>query len=433
MSQFGLSELQANAILEMRLRRLTGLEREKIENELNDLLKLIDELRAILASDEKILEVIKNELLEIKQKYGDERRTNIDMTAIEYIEDESLIPQEEIIINLTNKGYIKRLRTDTYKTQNRGGVGIKGMSTNEEDFVEHLISMNTHDYILFFSNRGRVYRMKGYEIPEYSRQSKGLPIINLLPLEKDENISSIVSIKENDDFTKYLMFATKCGIIKRTPVEEFDSIRKSGKIAIVLKEDDELISVKKTCGKNEIVIGASNGRMVRFDENEVRSMGRSSSGVKGMDLDGSYVVGAEVVESGHMVLIVTDNGYGKQTVIDEYRKTHRGSKGVKALNITEKNGNMAKLKCFSPEAQLDLMIMTDSGIIIKLPLEQVSTLKRATQGVRLINLKDNQKVTTVALVEKEIESEENYEDNSDVIKVDAEITVDDKLETVVEE
>lgn len=433
MSQFGLSELQANAILEMRLRRLTGLEREKIENELNDLLKLIDELRAILASDEKILEVIKNELLEIKQKYGDERRTNIDMTAIEYIEDESLIPQEEIIINLTNKGYIKRLRTDTYKTQNRGGVGIKGMSTNEEDFVEHLISMNTHDYILFFSNRGRVYRMKGYEIPEYSRQSKGLPIINLLPLEKDENISSIVSIKEHDDFTKYLMFATKGGIIKRTPVEEFDSIRKSGKIAIVLKDDDELISVKKTCGKNEIVIGASNGRMVRFDENEVRSMGRSSSGVKGMDLDGSYVVGAEVVENGHMVLIVTDNGYGKQTVIDEYRKTHRGSKGVKALNITEKNGNMAKLKCFNPKAQLDLMIMTDSGIIIKLPLEQVSTLKRATQGVRLINLKDNQKVTTVALVEKEIESEENYEDNSDVIKVDAEITVDDKLENVVEE
>ena len=433
MSQFGLSELQANAILEMRLRRLTGLEREKIENELNDLLKLIDELRAILASDEKILEVIKNELLEIKQKYGDERRTNIDMTAIEYIEDESLIPQEEIIINLTNKGYIKRLRTDTYKTQNRGGVGIKGMSTNEEDFVEHLISMNTHDYILFFSNRGRVYRMKGYEIPEFSRQSKGLPIINLLPLEKDENISSIVSIKENDDFTKYLMFATRAGIVKRTPVEEFDSIRKSGKIAIVLKEDDELISVKKTCGKNEIVIGASNGRMVRFDENEVRSMGRSSSGVKGMDLDGSYVVGAEVVESGHMVLIVTDNGYGKQTVIDEYRLTHRGSKGVKALNITEKNGNMAKLKCFNPEAQLDLMIMTDSGIIIKLPLDQVSTLKRATQGVRLINLKDNQKVTTVALVEKENESEENNEVVSEKIKVDAEITVDDKLENSEQE
>ena len=408
---FSLTEIQANAILEMRLRRLTGLEREKIENELNDLLKTIAELKAILASDERILEVIKNELLEIKQKYGDERRTNIDMTAIEYIEDESLIPEEDIIINLTNNGYIKRLRSDTYKTQNRGGVGIKGMSTNEEDFVEKILSMSTHDWLLFFSNKGRVYRMKGYEVPEFSRQSKGLPIINLLPLEKDENISSMLSVKQDDDFTKYLMFATKNGIVKRTPIEEFDSIRKGGKIAIVLKENDELISVKKTCGKNEIVIGASNGRMVRFDENEVRSMGRSSSGVKGIDLDGAIVVGAEVVEPGHMVLIVTENGYGKQTLIDEYRLTHRGSKGVKALNITEKNGTMVSLKTLMPNAPLDLMIMTDNGIIIKLPLEQVSTLKRATQGVRLMNLKDGQKVTTVALVEKEVEDEENSENN----------------------
>lgn len=401
MNGFKLSEIQANAILEMRLRRLTGLEREKIENELNDLLKTIADLKAILASDEKILEVIKNELLEIKQKFGDERRTNIDMTAIEFIEDESLIPEEEIIVNLTKNGYIKRLRTDTYKTQNRGGVGIKGMSTNEEDFVEHLISMSTHDYILFFSNLGRVYRMKGYEIPEFSRQSKGLPIINLLALDKNENISSIISIKTDDDSTKYLMFATRNGIVKRTPIEEFDNIRKSGKIAIILRENDELISVKKTCGKNEIVIGANNGRMVRFDENELRSMGRSSSGVKGIDLDGSFVVGAEVIEEGHLVLIVTENGYGKQTVIDEYRKTHRGSKGVKALNVTDKNGTMVSLKCLSPESQLDLMIMTNSGILIKLPLEQVSTLKRATQGVRLINLKGDQKVATVALVEKE--------------------------------
>ena len=401
MENFKLSEIQANAILEMRLRRLTGLEREKIENELNELLKTIDELNSILASDKKILEVIKNELLEIKQKYGDERRTNIDMTAIEFIEDESLIPEEDIIINLTKNGYIKRLRTDTYKTQNRGGVGIKGMTTNEEDFVEHLISMSTHDYILFFSNLGRVYRMKGYEIPEFSRQSKGLPIINLLSLDKNENISSIISIKTNDENTKYLMFATRNGIVKRTPIEEFDSIRKSGKIAIVLKENDELISVKKTCGKNEIVIGANNGRMVRFDENEIRSMGRSSSGVKGIDLDGSYVVGAEVVEENHLVLIVTENGYGKQTIIDEYRKTHRGSKGVKALNVTDKNGTMVSLKCLHPEFKLDLMIMTDSGILIKLPLEQVSTLKRATQGVRLINLKGDQKVATVALVEKD--------------------------------
>lgn len=415
MEGFGLTEIQANAILEMKLRRLTGLERDKIENELNELLKTIAELKSILASDEKILEVIKNELLEIKQKYGDERRTNIDMTAIEYIEDESLIPEEDIIINLTNNGYIKRLRADTYKTQNRGGVGIKGMSTNEEDFVEKILSMNTHDYLLFFSNKGRVYRMKGYEVPEFSRQSKGLPIINLLPLEKDENISSMLSVKQDDDSTKFLMFATKNGIVKRTPIEEFDSIRKGGKIAIVLKENDELISVKKTCGKNEIVIGASNGRMVRFDENEVRSMGRSSSGVKGMELDGAIVVGAEVVEPNQMVLIVTENGYGKQTVIDEYRLTHRGSKGVKALNITDKNGSMVSLKTLAPDEQLDLMIMTDSGIIIKLPLEQVSTLKRATQGVRLMNLKDNQKVTTVALVEKE-NTEENLDNENQEIE-----------------
>ena len=406
---FGLDEIQANAILEMKLRRLTGLERDKIESELAELLKTIAELKAILASDEKVLEVIKNELLEIKQKYADERRTNIDMTAIEYIEDESLIPEEDIIINLTKNGYVKRLRTDTYRTQNRGGVGVKGMSTNEEDFVEHLLTMNTHDYILFFSNKGRVYRMKGYEVPEFSRQSKGLPIINLLQLDKDENISSIISVKPGDESIKYLMFATKNGIVKRTAIEEFDNIRKSGKIAIVLKENDELISVRATDGTKEIVIGASNGRLVRFKENEVRSMGRSSSGVKGIELDGSIVVGAEVVEPGHMVLIVTEKGYGKQTVIDEYRLTHRGSKGVKALNITEKNGNMASLKCLNPEAQLDLIIITDSGIIIKLPLDQVSTLKRATQGVRLINLKDDQKVSTVALTEKE-EIEENNEE-----------------------
>ena len=407
MNGFSLTEIQANAILEMRLRRLTGLEREKIENELNDLLKTIAELKEILASDKKILEVIKNELLEIKQKYGDERRTHIDMTAIEYIEDESLIPEENVIINLTNNGYIKRIKADTYKTQNRGGVGIKGMSTNEEDFVEKMITMSTHDYILLFSNKGRVYRLKGYEIPEFSRQSKGLPIINLLPLDKYENISSILNLKQNEDFAKYLVFVTKNGIIKRTPVSEFDNIRKSGKNAIILKENDELITVKKTCGKNEILIGASNGRMVRFDENELRALGRNSSGVKGMELDGSVVVGAEVVEPGHMVLIVTENGYGKQTLVDEYRLTHRGSKGVKALNITEKNGNMVSLKTLMPNAPLDLMIMTDSGIIIKLPLEQVSTLKRATQGVRLMNLKDDQKVSTVALIEKDnLDSEE---------------------------
>ncbi len=412
MNGFQLTEIQANAILEMKLRRLTGLEREKIENELAELLKTIEELKAILASDEKVLEVIKTELLEIKEKYGDERRTNIDMTAIEYIEDESLIPEEDIIITLTNNGYVKRLRSDTYRAQNRGGVGIKGMATNEEDFVEHLITMRTHDYILFFSNMGRVYRMKGYEIPEFSRQSKGLPIINLLPLDKNENIRSIVEINSSDGVTKYLMFATKYGVVKRTDISEFDNIRKGGKIAIVLKENDELISVRKTCGKDEIVIGASNGRMVRFDENEIRAMGRNSSGVKGMDLDGSYVVGAEVIKPNELILIVTENGYGKKTNIDEYRLTHRGSKGVKALNLTEKNGNMVVLKRVDNSDNHDLMVVTDSGVIMRMPTEQISTLKRATQGVRLIHLKDGQKVATVAVVDKESNEDINDAEES---------------------
>ncbi len=403
MSKFGLSEIQANAILEMRLRRLTGLEREKIENELDELLKLIAELKSILGSDEKILGVIKDELLEIKAKYGDERRTNIDMTAIEYIEDESLIPVEDIIVTLTNNGYIKRMKADTYKVQNRGGVGIKGMSTNEEDFVKHLISMKSHDYILFFSNKGKVYRLKGYEIPEYNRQSKGLPVVNLLSLENGENISSIVCLESAVENYKYLLFVTKKGLVKRTEIKEFDNIRKSGKIAIILKDNDELIAVDKTTGENEITIGASNGRMVRFVESEIRAMGRGSSGVKGMELDGSMVVGANVVNDDQNILIVTENGYGKKTDINEYRLTHRGSKGVKALNLTEKNGNMISLNCIDRDAEelKDVMIITDSGIIMRMPLEQISTLKRATQGVRLIHLKDDQKVSTVTIVDKE--------------------------------
>ena len=411
MSNFKLTDVQANAILEMKLRRLTGLERDKIENELNDLLKLIEDLQGILASDQRVLEVIKNELLEIKEKYGDERRTNIDMTAIEYIEDESLIPNEDVIVTLTNSGYIKRLRADTYKTQNRGGVGIKGMTTNDEDFVEHLVSMKTHDYILFFSNKGRVYRMKGYEVPEFSRQSKGLPIINLLQLDKNENISSIVEISEDYGDIKYLVFTTKNGVVKRTDITEFDNIRRSGKIAIVLRENDSLISVRKTCGKDEIAIGASNGRMVRFAEDEIRVMGRSSAGVKGIELDGSYVVGAEVVNPGQEILIVTDKGYGKKTLIDEYRLTHRGSKGVRALNLTDKNGNMIALKCIE-SSDYDIIIVTDNGVIMKMPLSQVSTLRRATQGVRLINLKDEQKVATLAIVEKEQVSDTVVEESS---------------------
>ena len=420
-NNYKLSEAQAQAILEMKLRRLTGLERDKIEKELQELLAEIEELKSILASEAKVLQIIKDEMTEIKNKFGDERRTDIDMTAIEYIEDESLIPVEDIIVTLTHKGYIKRLNADTYKTQNRGGVGIKGMATNEEDFVEQLISMKTHDYILFFSNRGRIYRMKGYEIPEFSRQSKGLPIINLLPLEKEENISSIISLSVENENQKYIVFVTRNGLVKRTELSEFDNIRKSGKIAIGLKEDDELIYVGVTSGNDEIAIGANNGRMVRFNESEVRVMGRSASGVKGIELENSHVIGAEVIKPGQLILIVTENGYGKKSEIEEYRLTHRGSKGVKALNITDKNGMMVALNCVNSEGNYDLMIITDNGIIIKLPLNQVSTLKRATQGVRLIHLKDNQKVSTVAVVENDDNSEADDMQDEVVEKNNSEI------------
>ena len=407
MSKFGLSEIQSDAILEMKLRRLTGLERDKIENELNDLLEKIKDFKAILASDERIFGIIKSELLEIKDKYADERRTSIDMTAIDYIEDESLIPVEDIIVTLTNKGYIKRLTTDTYKVQNKGGVGVKGMSTNEEDFVEKMVTVKTHDYILFFSNKGKVYKIKGYEIPEFSRQAKGLPIINLLPIEKDEKINSILSISK-DDNSDYITFVTRKGLVKRTKIEEFDSIRKSGKIAITLKEDDELLFVTKTDGNNEIVIGSSNGRLVRFNENEIRVMGRTASGVKGIEIpEDAICVSAEKVDPTSDILIITENGYGKRTNIEEYRLTHRGSKGVKALNVTEKNGNLAAVKNVNDDEEL--MIITNSGIIIKIPMNQVSKMSRVTQGVRLINLKENQKVTTIATTKDENDDENTEE------------------------
>ena len=281
--RFQLSEAQSQAILELKLRRLTGLEREKIEAELAELEQLIQELESILASEEKVKEILKQEMAEIRDKYNDERRTVIDMTAIDYIEDESLIPVEKSIITLTNNGYIKRMPVDTYRSQNRGGVGIKGMSTNENDFVSQLVSVSTHDSVLFFTNRGKVYRMKGYEVPAFNRQSKGLPIINLLPLEKEESVNSIIALNDETEDSDYLTFITKEGLVKRTNVLEFKKIRNSGKLAIILHDDDELVAVRKTKGNNEIVIGASNGRMVRFDENEVRSMGRGTSGVKGID------------------------------------------------------------------------------------------------------------------------------------------------------
>lgn len=407
--KYNLSEIQAEAILELKLRRLTGLEREKIEAELQDLLEKIKYYKEILASEEKVLAIVKQELLEIKEKYGDERRTNIDMTAVDYIEDESLIPVENIVVTLTNKGYIKRMASETYKTQNRGGVGIKGMSTNEDDFVEKLISMTTHDYLMFFTNKGKVYRTKGYEVPLYSRQSKGIPIVNLLPFEKEEEVTAMLKIEQNEK-SKYIVFCTKNGLIKRTNISEFENIRNSGKIAITLKENDELISVKKTTVENEIVIASSNGRMIRFNENEIRIMGRTATGVKGIELeDNNICVGCEIANPGQEILVVTSNGYGKRTNIDEYRMTHRGSKGVRALNLTEKNGNIVSFKLVNGDE--DLMIITDSGIIIRLAVDQVSTTGRVAQGVRLINLKDNQKVSTVTLLEKEETEDETQEQN----------------------
>ena len=401
-SKYNLTEAQAEAILELKLRRLTGLEREKIEAELNDLLEKIKYYKEILASEAKVLEIIKQEMLEIKNKYGDERRTNIDMTAIDYIEDESLIPVENIVVTLTNKGYIKRMTSETYKTQNRGGVGIKGMTTNENDFVEKLISMTTHDYLMFFTNKGKTYRIKGYEVPQYSRQSKGLPIINLLPFEKDEEVTAMLKIDQKEN-NKYIVFCTQKGLIKRTAISEFENIRKSGKLAISLKENDQLISVKKTSGNDEIVIAASNGRMIRFNESEIRVMGRTAAGVKGIDLGDSICVGCEIAHQNQEILVVTEKGYGKRTKIEEYRMTHRGSKGVKALNITEKNGNIVSFKLVIGDE--DLMIITDSGIIIRLPISQISTTGRVAQGVRLINLKENQKVSSIALLDKEVEEE----------------------------
>lgn len=410
MKRFGLTLIQSEAILEMKLRRLTGLERDKIEADLNELHKLIAELKSILESEAKVLQIIKDELTEIKNKYGDERKTSIDMTAIDYIEDESLIPEENIIVTVTKNGYIKRCTSDTYKIQNRGGVGVKGMSTNDEDFVEYLLNLSTHDYIMIFTNKGKVYRLKGYEIPEFSRQSKGLPIVNVLPVEKDEKISSIIKLNvENQE--KYLILATKQGLIKRTNLEEFENIRATGKICIKLKENDELIGVKKTNGESNILLASSEGRMNVFDENEIRVMGRTASGVKGINLGSAKCVSIENVNDDDNIVIVTENGYGKKTLISEYRKTKRGSKGVKALNITEKNGNIASIKKVIDDS--DIMIITNQGIIIRLPLEQVSQLGRVTQGTRLINLKSGQKVSSVSLVQKEKESEEEIIEKSE--------------------
>ena len=400
-NKYGLDDIQSNAILEMKLRRLTGLERDKIENELSELLKLIAELKDILGSNERVFAIVKDELLEIKKKYADDRRTFIDMTAIDYIDDESLIPEENLVITLTKNGYIKRLPVDTYKIQNRGGVGIKGMSTNEDDFVEHIINTTTHDYVLFFTNKAKVYRLKGYEIPEFSRQSKGLPIINLLSLEKGEYVTALVNGNINDD-CKYFVFATKMGLVKRTEISEFYNIRNNGKKFITLRDDDDLISVKKTDGTYDILMASSNGRLVRFPENLVRVMGRGASGVRGINLDDGILVGMEVANSDIDVLVVTEKGYGKKTPISEYRITNRGGKGVKTLNITDKNGTITSFKAVDKDK--DLIIITNEGIIIRIDINSISMMSRVTQGVRLINLRENQVVSSISVVDKEIEN-----------------------------
>ena len=402
MSRFALDDVQADAILELRLRRLTSLERGKIEEELKDLLKEIEELKSILGSEQKVLDIIKKEMLEIKARYGDERRTTIDMTAIDYIEDEALIPQEEVIVTITNKNYIKRITKDTYKAQHRGGVGIKGMTTTDEDYVEQLISLNTHDNILFFSNKGKVYRLKGYKIPEYARTAKGLPIVNLLSLEKDEKINTMLKVNDKEE-NKCLLFSTKRGLVKRTLLSDFDNIRQTGKIAISLKDDDELISVKTCTDDSQVLMCSSKGRMVRFNASDVRIMGRTASGVRGINLSDDICVGCEISEEGKLLLVVTENGYGKKTDINEYRQTKRGSKGVKTLNISEKNGNIVSFK--STDNNQDLMIITTLGIIIRLDVNSISQMGRVTKGVRLINLKEDNKVASISLVEKETEDD----------------------------
>jgi DNA gyrase subunit A len=409
MTQFNLSEKQAQAILDMRLQRLTGLEREKIEEEFQNLMQLIAELKAILADDEKVLEIIREELTEIKERFNDTRRTEIVSGGLEMIEDEDLIPRENIVITLTHNGYVKRLPVSTYRQQRRGGRGIQGMGTNEDDFVEHLITTSTHDTILFFTNKGKVYRSKGYEIPEFSRTAKGIPIINLLEIEKGEWVNAIIPVEEFvDDW--FLFFTTKEGISKRSPLSSFANIRNNGLIALNLRDGDELISVRMTDGSKEMIIGTKNGLMIRFPETDVRSMGRTATGVKGITLSNDdEVVGMEVLEESDEILVVTKNGYGKRTPSEEYRRQGRGGKGIKTCNITEKNGNLVTMKAVTGEE--DLMLITTGGVLIRIPVSSISMTGRNTQGVKLISLNkaENEYVATVAKVDKEEEKIDDLE------------------------
>ncbi|MEH6906671.1 DNA gyrase subunit A [Neobacillus drentensis] len=409
MTEFNLSEKQAQAILDMRLQRLTGLEREKIEDEFQSLMKLIAELKAILADEEKVFEIIREELTEIKERFNDKRRTEIVTGGIENIEDEDLIPRENIVISLTHNGYVKRLPVSTYRAQRRGGRGIQGMGTNEDDFVEQLITTSTHDTILFFTNKGKVYRSKGYEIPEYSRTAKGIPIINLLGVEKGEWVNAIIPVEEFvDDW--FLFFTTKEGVSKRSPLTSFAHIRNNGLIALSLREGDELISVRLTDGTKHMIIGTKKGMLIRFPETDVRSMGRTATGVKGITLDNDdEVVGMEVLEETNDVLIVTKNGYGKRTKAEEYRIQGRGGKGIKTCHVTEKNGELVSMRAVTGEE--DLMLITTGGVLIRMDVGGISKMGRNTQGVKLISMKESEDefVATVAKVEKEEEEEEAAE------------------------
>ncbi len=396
MTKFSLSYDQSQAILDMRLQRLTGLERDKIESEYQELMKRIAELKAILADNEKVLEIIREELSEVKEKFADKRRTEITV-GFDMIEDEDLIPKQNIVITLTHKGYIKRLPIDTYRSQKRGGRGIQGMGTNDGDFVEHLFTTLTHNTILFFTNKGKVYRLKGYEVPELSRTAKGIPIINLLQIEKDEYITAIIPIEEFvDDW--FVFFATKQGVVKRSPLSAFANIRKGGLIAINFKEDDELMGVRLTNGSKELIMGTKQGMAIRFHEEDVRSMGRTATGVKGIALqENDQVVGIGILDENQDVLIVTDKGFGKRTPVQEYRVQTRGGKGIKTCNLTERNGVLTALKTVTLEEEC--MIITESGVIIRIDVQDISQTGRNTQGVRLIRISEGDSVATVAKVE----------------------------------
>ena len=406
---FGLSMIQAKAILAMQLRRLSGLERDKIENEYQQLLLTIEDLKDILANHDRVLQIIRDDLNEIDQKYGDERRTEISDASVD-MEDEDLIPVEDVIITLTESGYIKRQLVDTYRAQNRGGHGIKSLTLNEEDSIDTMISMSTHDFLLLFTDKGRVYRLKGYNVPSGSRTSKGIPIVNLMTLEKGEKVNVLVAVPKDDE-SETLLFVTKNGIVKRTSVSEFENINRNGKIAISLKPDDELRFVKLTTGQDEVIISGSNGKAVRFNEDQVRIMGRSASGVLGFNCDGSEVVGAALSSEGDTVLVVSENGYGKRSKFEDYRLTSRGKKGVSTINITEKTGKLMCMRAVTGKE--DAMIVASDGIMIRVALENVGIYGRNTQGVRLINLNGDAKVTRMTLVdheEPEVESEENTEE-----------------------